>query len=113
MRLLAYKSLTLLIILLGRLRFHLSFPLGRYFRKDSPLESPLPFRYLSINGIWIECCDCGLVHRFFKGTLDEHFQGFLLEPIEKDEDALRAHPLRPDGYDYSWRLSPEGQEEEG
>jgi len=101
----AYKVLTLLIILLGKLRFRLSFRLEKGFRKDSPLEAPLPFRYLSINGIWVECCDCGLAHRFFKGTLDDWFRGIEIEEIGPGEEVLRAWPLRPDGYDYSWRLA--------
>lgn len=84
-----YKALTLLIIIVGKLRHRFR---GEWMGivKNSPLSSPMPAHYLREGyrpGIYIECCDCGLAHRFF---------------IEGEE--LHAWPVRPRGYDYSWRL---------
>lgn len=85
---LKYKVLTFLIMVLARLRRRVTG--GRMgLVKNSPLiKDEIPFRYLDEErGILIECCDCGLEHRFFKAGL-----------------CLGVWPLRPTGYDYSWRV---------
>lgn len=90
MRLLLYKFLTLSIILLGRLRFHIAG--GRYssweLRKDRDEQNLIPNMYFSkARGILIECCDCGLSHQF-----------------SESEKGAHCIPERPKGYDYKWRL---------
>ena len=90
MRLLSYKLLTLLIILLGRLRFRVAG--GRYaaweLRKDRDEENLMPGMWFSkARGILLECCDCGLSHRLFESDRGSH-----------------AWPERPKDYDYKWRL---------
>ena len=55
--------------------------------KNSPLiKDTIPFKDLD-RGVYIECCDCNLMHRFFK-----------------DGENLGAQPQRPVDYDYSWRI---------
>ena len=90
MKLFMYKILTLLIILLGRLRFKAAG--GRYelleLRKDRDEKNLMPQMWFSKgSGILLECCDCGLSHRLFESERGSH-----------------AWPERPRGYDYSWRL---------
>lgn len=83
-----YKVLTFLIMILSKWRK--SVARGGYMRmvKNSPLiKDKIPFRELERNGVLVKCCDCGLEHRFLK-----------------DEEELKAQPLRPIDYDYSWRL---------
>ena len=89
-RLFLYKVLTLLIILLGRLRFYVSG--GRYgsweLRSDRDEQNLMPQMWFSkARGILLECCDCGLSHRLFESNRGSH-----------------AWPERPKGYDYKWRL---------
>ncbi len=55
--------------------------------KNSPLiKDTIPFKELNM-GIYIECCDCNLRHRFFKNG-----------------ENLGVQPIRPIDYDYSWRI---------
>lgn len=90
MRLFLYKVLTLLIILLGRLRFY---AIGRAYapwelRSDRDEQNLMPQMWFSkARGILLECCDCGLSHRLFESDRGSH-----------------AWPERPKGYDYKWRL---------
>lgn len=88
-RLFLYKALTLLIIVLGRLRFHAAGRYGKWqLRKDRDEQNLIPQMWFSkANGILLECCDCGLSHRLFESDRGSH-----------------AWPERPKGYDYKWRL---------
>lgn len=90
MRLFIYKFLTLLIIVLSRLRFYIVG--GRYgaweLRSDRDEHNLIPQVWFSkANGILLECCDCGLSHRLFESDKGSH-----------------GWPERPIGYDYKWRL---------
>lgn len=89
-----YKILTFLIIVLGRIRHRVTLGMWEGLRKDSPLiKDTIPFDELDRKrGVTIECCDCGLEHRFFKEFL-----------FDLGINVLQAWPLRPEGYDYSWR----------
>lgn len=83
----AYKILTLLIILISILRRRFA---GRRWelRKDRDERNLIRGYFFSKgNGILIECCDCGLSHRFFE-----------------DEKGTHCIPERPVGYDYKMRL---------
>jgi len=89
-RLFLYKLLTLLIIVLSRLRFRAVG--GTYgpweLRKYRDEQNLMPQVWFSkANGILLECCDCGLSHRLFESDRGSH-----------------AWPERPKGYDYKWRL---------
>ncbi len=87
MRLFIYKVLTLLIILLSRLRFHAAGSRWE-LRKDRDEQNLMPQMWFSkANGILLECCDCGLSHKLFESDRGSH-----------------AWPERPIGYDYKWRL---------
>lgn len=90
MRLFAYNALTLLIIVLSKLRLRAVG--GRYgsweLRKDRDEQNLMPNMFFSkARGILLECCDCGLSHRLFESERGSH-----------------AWPERPRGYDYRWRL---------
>ena len=84
-----YKLLTFLIMILGKWRQKVA--RGGYMglRKNSPLiKDTIPFQDIAKGrGVLVECCDCGLEHRFFK-----------------DGEEFKAQPLRPIDYDYSWRI---------
>ncbi len=83
-----YKILTFLMMCLNKCRYRSVS--GWKIVKNSPLvKDTIPFKELSENhyGIIIECCDCGLKHRFFK-----------------ENEKLEVKPVRPIDYDYSWRL---------
>ena len=89
-RLFLYTVLTLLIILLSRLRFYAAG--GRYgkweLRSDRDEQNLMPQMWFSkTRGILLECCDCGLSHRLFESDRGSH-----------------VWPERPRGYDYKWRL---------
>lgn len=90
-----YKILTFLITVLRRLRRR--FLIGEWMglKTDSLLiEGVILFDDLSEKrGVLIECCDCGLEHKFFK-KFDFGVGG----------DILQIYSLRPVGYDYTWRL---------
>ncbi len=88
MRLLAYKLLTAQIIALSRLRFRIIRPEDWEMRKDRDAQNKMRRVWFSKGrGILVECCDCGLTHRFFESEQGSH-----------------AIPERPKGYDYHWRL---------
>ena len=78
MRLLLYKILTQAIIILGRLRSQLDLDL--IVRVDRSFKDP-PHLFSTV------CCDCELTHRF------TYREGLRLQ-----------QPIRPGGYDYSWRI---------
>jgi len=77
MRLFLYKLLTQAIIILGRLRSSLDLDLT--VRVDRTFQD-LPSLFS------IVCCDCELTHR-----------------VSHREDVRYQQPIRPEGYDYSWR----------
>ena len=88
MRLLVYKALTLIIIILNIARKKVCFYYPWELRKDRDGQNLIHGYWFSKgNGILIECCDCGLAHRFFE-----------------DERGAHCIPERPKGYDYKWRL---------
>ena len=77
MKLTLYKVLTQLIIILGRLRGRLD--LDMVIRRDRTFEDP-PHLFSVV------CCDCGLSHFY-----------------PKEKGIRLSQPVRPKGYDYSWR----------
>jgi len=77
LRLLLYKLLTQAIIILGRLRSKLDLDL--IVRVDRTFKDP-PHLFSNV------CCDCELTHRF-----------------TYSEGVRYQQPIRPKGYDYSWR----------
>ena len=77
MRLVLYKILTQAIIILGSLRSKLDLDL--IVRVDRSFKDP-PHLFSTV------CCDCELTHRF------TYREGLRLQ-----------QPIRPGGYDYSWR----------
>lgn len=82
-----YKLLTALIILLARLRYRLADHRWE-FRKDRDERNLIAGYWVSkARGIIIECCDCGLSHRFFETERGTH-----------------CWPERPPGYDYKLRF---------
>lgn len=88
MRLIMYKGLTLLIILLAKLRCRVAKSIGWELRKDRDEQNLMPQMWFSkARGILLECCDCSLSHRLFESDKGSH-----------------AWPERPKGYDYKWRL---------
>lgn len=89
MRVFIYKLLTLLIIVLNLARKKVWwFGVPWELRKDRDEQNLIAGYYFSKgNGILIECCDCGLSHRFYE-----------------DERGAHCIPERPKGYDYKWRL---------
>ncbi len=88
MRLLMYKLITLLIILLAKLRCRVANSVGWELRSDRDEQNLMPQMWFSkARGILLECCDCGLSHRLFESEKGSH-----------------AWPERPKGYDYKWRL---------
>lgn len=84
MRLLIYKALTQLIIILGIARQKLS--CRRVVRSDRTFFNETSEIRVPSWGVFSECCDCGLTHRLWL-----------------DERGLYQRPERPEGYDYSWR----------
>lgn len=70
--------MTQLIVILGKIREALN--LDMVVRKDRTFKDP-PHLFSTI------CCDCGLTHRFSYRE-GEQFQ----------------QPIRPEDYDYSWRI---------
>lgn len=88
MNMFAYKLLTLVIILLARLRHKVGDNIGWELRKDRDEHNLMPKILFSKGyGILLGCCDCGLYHRLFESDRGSH-----------------AWPERPKGYDYKWRL---------
>ena len=82
-----YKILTFLIMILSKWRYRIV-PKWRLVKNSPLIKDKIPFRDVAErNGVYVECCDCGLRHRFFK-----------------DGEELKAQPLRPTDYNYSWRL---------
>lgn len=77
MRLIIYKLLSQAIIILGRLRSKLDLDL--IVLVDRTFKDP-PHLFSTV------CCDCELTHRF------TYKEGLRLQ-----------QPIRPGGYDYSWR----------
>jgi len=77
-RLLLYKILTQVIIILGCLRSKLDLDL--VVRVDRTFKDP-PHLFSTV------CCDCELTHRY------TYREGLRLQ-----------QPIRPGGYDYSWRI---------
>ncbi len=76
MKLFIYKVLTQGIIIFGRLREKLG--LKKVIRRDRTFKNPSDMFFS------IDCCDCGLIH--FR-VVDMGFE----------------QPIRPEGYNYSWR----------
>lgn len=94
-----YKALTLLIIILGRLRARIASGIWMGLVKDSPLiKDDITADELEDRGVLIICCDCGLEHRLFRHKVLSPFR-------EREKDLLKAWPLRPVRYDYSCRRS--------
>lgn len=89
MRLLVYKFLTLVIIILNIIRKRLCwYSLKWGLRKERDEQNLIPGYWVSKdNGILLECCDCGLSHRLFE-----------------DERGTHCIPERPLDYDYKWRF---------
>jgi len=88
MRLLMYKLITLLIILLAKLRCRVANSVGWELRSDRDEQNlMLQMWFSKARGILLECCDCGLSRRLFESDKGSH-----------------AWPERPKGYDYKWRL---------
>lgn len=83
-KLMVYKLLTQLIIILGLLRGKVSH--RRIIRTDRTFFNELSMLEAPSWGIINECCDCGAGHRIWLRA-----QG------------LYQQPERPEGYDYSWR----------
>jgi len=81
-RLIIYEILTLLIMILGRLREKICFPTF-IFKHRTFL---IPEEWIQGFGYIDTCCDCGLSHRVF---------------LRKK--GLFSHPLRPKGYSYTLR----------
>lgn len=83
-----YKILTTLIILISKLRKR-CVPLGdMVLRKERDEHNLMAGYWISKGrGILIECCDCGLSHRFFEDSKGTH-----------------ALPERPKGYNYKLRF---------
>lgn len=82
-----YKILTFLIMVLNKWRYSVVSD-WRIVKKSPLVKDTIPFKELAEDyGVIIECCDCGLKHRFFK-----------------EGEELKLQPLRPVDYDYSWRL---------
>ena len=88
MRITAYKLLTLAILLLAAVRKKVGGSIGWEMRSDRDVQNQMVKVWFSVaRGILIECCDCGLSHRFFESEKGSH-----------------AIPERPKGYDYKWRV---------
>jgi len=84
MKLLIYKALTQLIIILGIARQRLG--LRRVVRSNRTFFNEVSEIRVPSWGVFNECCDCGLTHRLWL-----------------DERGLYQRPERPEGYDYGWR----------
>ena len=88
MRISVYKILTLAILLLAAVRKKVGGSIGWELRSDRDAQNQmLKVWFSKARGILIECCDCGLSHRFFESEKGSH-----------------AIPERPKGYDYKWRV---------
>ncbi len=92
-----YKVLTLLIMVLGKLRQRATSNVMQVVRNSPLIKDEIGIDELEDRGILVICCDCGLEHRFFR---HRHLSPFP----ERQKDILAAWPLRPEGYDYSLRL---------
>lgn len=89
MRILIYKLLTLVIIILAGFRAKIALSVGMELRTERDEQNIMPQMWFSKgHGILLECCDCGLSHRLFESERGSH-----------------ALPERPRGYDYRWRLN--------
>ena len=86
MRLLIYKVLTQLIIILGELRSRNKLSIQRIVRRDRTFFNEISEIRAPSWGVFNECCDCGLAHRLWL-----------------DGEGLYQRPERPEGYDYGWR----------
>ena len=86
-RIFGYQVITAAIILLSMIRRKVA---GREWelRKDRDELNLIAGYWVSkASGILIECCDCGLAHRFWE-----------------DERGTHCWPERPAGYKYTWRF---------
>lgn len=92
-----YKILTFLIMVLGRMRQRVAGDLMELIKKSPLIVEEIGIDELEDRGILVECCDCGLAHRFFRHRVLSPFS-------ERKKDILKTWPLRAVGYDYSWRL---------
>ena len=94
LRLVAYKFLTQLIVLLGRVR-------------DAILEGQrvevVAHRTCDVlDSDWWFCCDCGAIH-YFKSFDMPNSCGH--EAINPTKDIIgHIWPMRPIGYNYRWRF---------
>ena len=105
MKLLWYKVLTQIIILVAKLR-------SRLEEKGMPVQVRMDrtFDFYTIER-W-NCCDCGLAH-YYKAFDPGEDCDHDLTDTDRQRLTLGAKrmghmwPIRPVGYDYSWRFQAE------